>query len=120
MTSFPYDHFDMSALDRLERVACISIFNDLVPKFLEFASALDFDEPTVDSLRENNPIERAISMFRTWLSGKSSLPPTWQVLLEKLQAIGMGELAQEIEKFLSGTLSLVGHVAVYHMNRCRV
>ena len=93
----------MSALDRLEKVAGISIFNKLAPKFLEVASTLDFDESTLDSLRiENNPVEGSKDMFKAWVSGESSLPSTWQVLLEKLQAVER-ELAQEIKHFFKGT-----------------
>ena len=101
-TLFPDGHFNMSALDRLEKVAGISIFNKLAPSFLELALALDFDESTVDSLRqEKNPVEGSKAMFKAWFSGKSSLPPTWKVLLEKLQATHMEELAQEIDRCLT-------------------
>ena len=106
----------MSALDRLEKVASISIFDKLAPKFLEMALTLHFNESTVDSLRqENNPVEGSKAMFKVWFSGKSSLPPTWKVLLEKLQVTHMGELAQEINKFFCGvsvtspSLPLVSH-----------
>ena len=93
----------MSALDRLEKVAGISIFDKLAPKFLEMASTLDFDESTLNSLRiENNPVEGSKDMMKAWLSGKSSLPSTWQVLLEKLQAVER-ELAQEIKHFFKRT-----------------
>ena len=115
VTSFPDDHFNMSALDRLEKVAGISIFNKLAPSFLELASALDFNESTVGSLRqENNPVEGSKAMFKAWFSGKSSLPPTWKVLLEKLQATHMEELAQEIDRVfcdvsVTSSLSLVSH-----------
>ena len=124
-TSFPDGHFDMSTLDRLEKTAGISVFKKLVPKFLSMASALCFDESTLDSLREeNNPVEGVKEMVKAWLSGKNFLPPmsTWQVLLEKLQAIGMGELAQEIEHFFnrisvtSPSASLVSHVLVYQIH----
>ena len=101
VTSFPDGHFDMSALDHLE-VAGISIFNKLAPNFLSLASALHFPVSISDNLkRENNPVEGSRAMMKAWLSGKSPLPPTWQVLLEKLQLIDMGELAQEIEQFFN-------------------
>ena len=98
----------MSALDRLEKIAGIFIFNNLAPKFLNLASALDFQESTLSSLRrESRSIEGAKSMFREWLSGKSPLSPTWRVLLEKLRDIDMGQLAQKIKTFFSRTPSLV-------------
>ena len=116
VTLFPDGHFDMSALDRLEKIAGISIFNKLAPKFLNMASALHFHESTLDNLRKgNSSVEGAKSMFRAWLSSKHSPPPTWKVLLEMLQAIEMGELAQEIEKFFSRTPFLVSHVPVYQV-----
>ena len=114
VTLFPDGHFDMSALDRLEKIAGIFIFNNLAPKFLNMASALHFQESTLNNLkRESSSIEGAKSMFRAWLSGESSLPPTWEVLLEKLQAIDMGQLVQKIKKFFSRTPSLVSYVPLY-------
>ena len=101
VTSFPDGHFDMSALDRLE-VAGISIFNTLAPKFLSMALGLHFPVSIFDNLRkENNPVEGSRAMMKAWLFGKSPLPPTWQVLLEKLQLIDMGELVQEMEHFFN-------------------
>ena len=91
----------MSALDRLE-VAGTSIFNKLAPMFPSMALVLDFPTFIHDTLiRENNPVEGSRAMMKAWLSGKSSLPPTWQMLLEKLQFIDMGEVAQEIEQFFN-------------------
>ena len=122
VTSFPGGHFDMSALDHLE-VAGISIFNKLAPKFLSLASALHFPVSISDNLtRENNPVEGSRAMMKAWLSGKSPLLPTWQVLLEQLQFIDMGELAQEIEQFFntepvispSASLVPVCHVCMKH------
>ena len=123
VTSFPDGCFDMSALNRLERAAGIHIFNKLAPNFLNIASVLHFDEPTLDSLRiENNPVEGSKSMLKAWVLGKSSLPSTWQVLLEKLKSINMGELVQEIEQFFSTTPVMspsvplqVSHVPVCHV-----
>ena len=101
VTSFPDGHFNMSALGRLE-VAGIPIFNKLAPKFLSMALGLNFPLSIFDNLRkENNPVEGSRAMMKAWVSGKSSLPPTWQVLLEKLQFIDMRELAQEIEHFFN-------------------
>ena len=116
VTSFLRGHFNMSALDRLEKVARIPIFNKLAPKYLDMASALCFHETVLDDLRNtNNPVEGSKAVMRTWLLGKSSLPSTWQVLLEKLQAIGMGKLAQGIEQYFTikpvfSPLSLVSDV----------
>ena len=115
----------MSALDRLEKVAGISIFNKLAPKFLEMASTLDFNESALNSFRqENNPVEGSKDMMKAWLSGKSSLPSTWQVLLEKLQAVER-ELTQEIKHFLKVTpvtslsLSLVSLcMCWFHIGAC--
>ena len=106
----------------MEKVADISIFNKLVPKFLEMASALHLDESTLDSLkRENNRVEASKAMLKAWLSGRSSLPSTWQMLLKIFDAIDMRELVQEIEHFFnrasvtSPSLSLVSYVPVYQV-----
>ena len=91
----------MSALARLEVVG-IPIFNKLVPKFLRIALALHLPASITDNLRkENNPVEKSKAMMKAWVSGKSSLPSTWQALLELLQAADLGELAQEIEQFFN-------------------
>ena len=90
----------MSALDYLEKVALIHIFNKLAQHFLEMAPTLHFDESILEHLRtENNPVEGSRFMMKAWLSSKSPPPPTWQVLLEKLRIFGMEELAQEVEDF---------------------
>ena len=106
----------MSALGRLE-VAGIPIFNRLAPNVLSMALGLDFPLSIFDNLgKENNPVEGSRAMMKAWVSGKSSLPPTWQVLLEKLQFIDMRELAQEIEHFFNRKppASLVIHVLMKH------
>ena len=110
----------MSALDYLEKVALISIFNKLALQHLEMAPELHFDESTLDSITsENNPVEGSRLMMKAWLSSRSSPPPTWQVLLQKLRTFGMGELAQEIEHFFnrmsdtSLSASLVSFMMMY-------
>ena len=90
----------MSAIERLKAVAGISIYNQLAPKFLRMAVALHLDPSTIIDLRaENNPVEGSKTMFEAWLTGRSSLPPTWKILLEKLHVIQMEELAEQIEHF---------------------
>jgi len=90
----------MSAIERLKAVAGISIYNQLAPKFLRMAVALHLDPSTIIDLRaENNPVEGSKTMFEAWLTGRSTLPPTWKILLEKLHAIQMEELAEKIEHF---------------------
>ena len=67
----------MSALDRLEKVAGITIFEKLALNFITMTSKLDFPEPIVESLRkENNPVEGSKVMMEAWLSGASFLPTT--------------------------------------------
>ena len=109
----------MSALDYLEKVALIPIFNQLA-QHLEMTSELHFDAPTLDIIRrENNPVEGSKFMMKAWLSNRSSPPSTWQVLLEKLRKFGMEELAQEIEHFFnrmsatSLSASLVSFMVMY-------
>lgn len=101
----------MSALDRLEKVAGITIFEKLALNFITMTSELDFPEPTVESLRkENNPGEGSKAMMEAWLSGASFLPTTWQVLLERFQAVEMRPLVDEINQFFSkSSASLVSY-----------
>ena len=103
-TSFPDGYLTMSALDCLEAVAGISIYNQLAPKYLTMAAALHLDHSTLNDLRaENNPVEGTKTMFEAWLSGDCSVAPTWKMLLDKLDNIQMGELAQEITQFFNRT-----------------
>lgn len=123
VTSYPDGYITMSALERLEEIAGISISKQLAPKLLRMAEALDLDFPTVSELKtENNPIEGSKAMFEAWLAGKSASLPTWKMLLEKLRTIQMKELAQKIEDFFSRTpinspsASLVSCVALVSCN----
>ena len=50
VTSFPDSHFDMSSLDRLEKVAGVAIFSELEEELPEIASVLDLCESTRDTL----------------------------------------------------------------------
>ena len=104
-TSFPDGYLTMSAIDRLEAMAGISVYTQLAPKYLTMATTLHLNHSTFNYLKsENNPVERSKSLFKAWLSGKSSVAPTWKRLLEKLDNIQMGELAQEITHYFNKTL----------------
>ena len=104
MTSISDGHFDMSGLNRLDKVAGISIFNYLSPKFLTVAAALSLDKPTLEnlSMMGNNPCEGSRAMLKEWISGKSPLPPTWNVLLSVVR-LQQEDLAQKIEGFFNRT-----------------
>ena len=122
VTSFPDSHFDMSSLDRLEKVAGVAIFSELDEELPEMASVLDLCESTRDTLsKENGMEEGSKTMMEAWLSGESPLSPTWQVLLKTLQAVNKEELAQEIEFFFnrisvtSPSLPLVSYMPVYQI-----
>ena len=117
----------MSAIERLKAVAGISIYNQLAPMFLRMAAVLHLDLCTINNLKtENNPVEGSKSMFKAWFAGKSAFPPTWDMLLEKLHACRMGELAKKIEHFFSRTSvttpspSLVSCVALHSRNKIMV
>ena len=112
-TSFPDGYLTMSSLDRLEAMAGISIYNQLASKYLTMAAALHLDHSTLNDLRaENNP---AKTMFEAWLSGKCSVTPTWKMLLEKLDNIQMGELAQGIVQFFNRTSVSTPSVSQVHV-----
>lgn len=125
-TSFPDGYLTMSALDRLEAMAGISVYTQLAPKYLTMAATLHLNHSTFNYLKsENNPVERSKSLFKAWLSGKSSVAPTWKRLLEKLDNIQMGELAQEITHYFNKTLvtspsaSLVSILCTLKSYNCR-
>ena len=126
VTSFPDGCLAMSAFECLEAIAGISIYNQLAPKYLTMAAALHLDHSTLNGLRaENNPVEGTKTMFKAWLSGESSMPPTWKILLKKLDNMQMGELGQEITSFFDKTLvtsssaSLVSMLCTLTSYNCR-
>lgn len=90
----------MTALNRLEVAAGISIIDKLAPKFVAMTAFLCIDASTMVTHR-NNPHEELSGVFTKWFAGKSPLPTTWQVLLEILRDIELGELAQEIDDFFN-------------------
>lgn len=98
--SFPRGYFSMTALNRLEVAAGISIIDKLAPKFVAMAVFLCIDASTMVTHR-NNPHEELSGVFTKWFADKSPLPTTWQVLLEMLRDIELGELAQEIDDFFN-------------------
>ena len=93
----------MTALNRLEVAAGIFIIDQLAPKFIAVATLLCLDASTIvtHSKTTNNPREGLSGVLTKWFAGKSPLPTTWQVLLEILRDIELGELAQEIEDFFN-------------------
>ena len=93
----------MTAFNRLEVAAGISIFDQLAPKFIAMAAFLCLDASTMVTHSEttNNPHEGLSDVLTKWFAGKSPLPTTLQVLLEILRDIKLGELAQEIEDFFN-------------------
>lgn len=103
VTPYPDGQFSISALHRLEGVAGISISYKLADDYLLVASALEFDQSTHSNLTKTEDTEEVEAVFKEWLSGKSSLPPTWHILQDILQAIQMKELAQSIDDFFNKT-----------------
>jgi len=90
VTSYPDGNLTISALDRLEAVGNISLFNQLDPKLSVMSSALNLDKSDWVNSR---------LMFEEWLSShKSSLPPTWDTLVAVLGNIN-APLAMEIVNF---------------------
>ena len=93
----------MTVFNHLEVAAGISIIDQLAPKFIAMAAFLCLDVSTMVTHSEttNNPHEGLSDVLTKWFAGKSPLPTTWQVLLEILRDIKLGELAQEIEDFFN-------------------
>ena len=76
----------MTALNRLEVAAGISILDQLAPKFIAMAAFLCLDVSTMVTHTEttNNPHEGLSGVLTKWFGRKSPLPTTWQVLLKIL------------------------------------
>ena len=77
----------------------ISTFIKLAPKFFVIATALRLYPDVLKEIeKENNQSKGLKHAFEAWLSGKSSLPPTWGTLLNMLRSIKMEDLADDIYK----------------------
>ena len=65
------------------------------------ATALQLHPHILEKIKkENNHFEGLKHAIKAWLSGKSSLPPTWATLLKTLRSIEIEDLADEICKKL--------------------
>ena len=92
----------MRALKHLEKAIPVSIFNQLVPNYLNLAKILQFDESMCNSLGDmkDTPAEACRAVFEEWLT-QATPPPTWKNLVESLRNLGMGEVANCIEVFFN-------------------
>ena len=106
VTTLSNSLFTISALDRLEAMTGISIYNQLAPRYFTMVvKLLHLDHSIHNKLkRKNNPLDGSKAIFKAWFSGESTLPPTWKILLQILQALQMRELAQKIQYFFDRTL----------------
>ena len=105
----PYDpdsRFSMSALCRLENKG-IQVLTSLgiLQRQLMVAAKITFIAKAgseYKKLRSNESKDAVEVIIRQWILGdNSALPPTWRSLHQVLRELGLEELSQEIEEFLS-------------------
>ena len=104
VTSFPGGKFTLSALDRFEAASGISVYEQLVHELPRMALTLHLDISTPDDPKH---------MFEKWISGKGSLPPTWETLLTVLLGIHH-PLRNEIEDFFNRVTPVTQAVSSVH------
>jgi hypothetical protein len=92
----PDSYFDVSTLSRLE-AAGIPVVTTLQNNLPQFAAAID-----VSSGAYHNVIGAYHSVMNTWIvEDEGSCPPTWRSLHGILKGLGLEELSQQIEEYLS-------------------
>ncbi len=96
MTAFDADsHFTLRAIDRLKVSAGISLIEELVqhtsPTAFLAVAGMDVRAMYNHTLRE-------------WESGRGPHPPTWTELFRALKEMGLSELADQMEKYLRGSV----------------
>ena len=95
----PDSQFTMSALSRLEDVG-IPVMTSLFVNTYLFRQVLSVIIPYL-SVFYDTPL-----LLNAWISYgmSSSLPPTWKNLLLIIRLLNLGELAQQVETYLSGSI----------------
>ena len=105
----PYDpdsQFSMSALCRLENKG-IQVLKSLEPLHKELAvvAKVTLSGGANSEYMRSDPRNATEIVIRQWTLGdKPTLPPTWRSLYEVLRELGLEDLSQEIEEFLSSEL----------------
>ena len=92
-----------AALHRLYR-AGFNLNTLLADVYWEFSSAIGIP----DVRDECSPEKTMVNAFDHWLSKGDKLrkPPTWRAFLDVLTDLGLGELSQQIEEYLSDGMCL--------------
>ena len=104
-TVSPYDpdgRFSMSALCRLENngIQVLTMLRSCRKKLAEAANVTFTARASFEFKYSSLKLEMVI---RQWTLGASpALPPTWRSLYQVLRELGLEELSQQIEEFLSG------------------
>ena len=88
----------MSALTRLEALTGIDILKELTSNHLHITLA-----NKIQLKLHTNSLNSCTEIFEEWLAGQSTLPPTWENLLQVLREINMKDLARQIEQFFQST-----------------
>ena len=105
----PYDpdsQFSMSALCRLENKG-IPVLKSLEPLHKELAvvAKVALSGGANSEYMHSDPRNATEIIIRQWTLGeKPILPPTWRSLYQVLRELGLEDLSQEIEEFLSSEL----------------
>ena len=104
----PDSQFSMSALCRLENKG-IGVLTSLETQHMDLAEVVNI-EIAEKACGYSSPRNSVEFIVRQWTLGDDpTLPPTWRSLYKVLRKLGLVELSQKIEKFLSSEFSLITH-----------
>ena len=79
----------------------LRIMEKMAPKWKQVAIALGFDGPRIETIEMGahyKPGDACLKMFTDWLAGGHDLkPPTWNTLVQSLQAANLTEIADWLD-----------------------
>lgn len=106
-TYHPDSQFNMCALSKLDGVAHIKALSSLaeMQSKLITAAGLTLEAHAEKKIANTeDPCLHVEIILNQWAAGRSLRPPTWRSLIEVLCEVGLNNLGQEMEDFMSGTI----------------
>ena len=104
----PDGWFSMGTLCRLENKG-IGVLTSLETQHMELAEVVNIEIPE-KACGHSSPRKSVEFIVRQWTLGDDpTIPPTWRSLYQVLRKLGLEELSQKIEEFLSSEFSLIMH-----------
>ena len=117
-TYHPDSQFSMCALSKLEGLTNIKAFSSLVEVKSKLVTAAGLTLEPKAELKIANLEDTRLHVeiiLAQWTAGRSLRPPTWRSLIEVLCEVGLSNLGQELEDFMSGIVII--HAWEYSVHR---